>query len=95
MSKPKKYKFAIKDIYDHITGNRGPVEITVKVNSHCIAIMPKGFGDHCSDDGHGAPIIIEVREGIPFLVVWADINQEDPTHIISLSCASENMRKVK
>ena len=30
------------------------------------------------------PVIIENREGVPYVVIWADPNQEDPTHTISL-----------
>ena len=36
---------------------------------------------------------VENRDGKPFLVVWADINSEDPTHEIDLSEAAESLRK--
>lgn len=52
-----------------------------------------GFGDHGSANGYGRPIFIEYREGKLTLRVWADINQEDPTHTIDLSGALESNRK--
>ena len=37
-------------------------------------------------------VIVENRGGIPYLVVWADITQEDPTHVISLENAKACLR---
>jgi len=41
---------------------------------------------------HGAPIYLEVLDNDVVLYIWADINQEDPTHIINLSQAKEIAR---
>ena len=62
-------------------------------------IRMEGYGDiasrnHMSQVGHGVPILVESRHGVPFLVVWADINREDPTHTISLAGAAEILREV-
>lgn len=43
--------------------------------------------------GQGGPVYIEYRSGVPHLLVWADINQEEPTHSISLAGARESNRK--
>lgn len=52
-----------------------------------------GIGDCCSEDGHGAAVLVERWDGEWRVVVWADINQEDPTHIVSLSGAAETKRE--
>jgi hypothetical protein len=58
-----------------------------------IYISPEGYGDACSADGCGIPALIEVYEGELRIIIWGDINQEDPTHIISLEGARESARK--
>jgi len=32
-------------------------------------------------------VYIENREGVPHVIIWGDINSEDPTHVISLEGA--------
>jgi hypothetical protein len=55
-----------------------------------IDIFIEGYGQCNMPAGTGAPIYLEVQDdGTPKLYVWADINQEDPTHIIDLSGAKE------
>jgi hypothetical protein len=56
-------------------------------------IHPEGFGDCCSEDGHGKPIGIEIWDGEVRVLIWGDINSEDLTHTISLNGASEELRK--
>jgi hypothetical protein len=43
-------------------------------------------------ENRGAPILVKTnwRNDKPILYVWADINQEDPTHEISLEGAMED-----
>lgn len=52
-----------------------------------------GYGDCASSDNHGTPVFIEFYEGKLWLRVWADINQEDPTHCIDLSGALVSNRR--
>ena len=70
-------------------------ELQVKVeNGHTsVYLCPQGYGDGCSEDGFGCPVMLEIWEGELRLVVWGDINQQDPTHIISLEGAAENKRE--
>lgn len=56
------------------------------------AIFIEGLGDCTSQPGYGAPMVIEMDGEQMRLIVWADINQEDPTHIISLEGAKESNR---
>jgi hypothetical protein len=50
-----------------------------------------GLGDFSSAPGHGTPVYLDDYESLR-LCVWADINQEDPTHIIPLDGARESLR---
>jgi len=43
-------------------------------------------------DGQGSPILVEVADGKLRVVCWSDINEEDPTHIISMEKAREDLR---
>jgi hypothetical protein len=52
----------------------------------------RGFGEASAQEGFGFPVVIEQHEGRLRLIVWSDINQEDPTHIIDLEGARESAR---
>ena len=44
--------------------------------------------DCCNGNANGGSVVlIENRRGIPYVCVWADQSQEDPTHIIPLNRA--------
>lgn len=64
----------------------------VQISDRGITLSFDGYGDKLSNPGYGEPILIENRDGVPHVVVWSDINQEDPTHTISLVDASEEKR---
>jgi len=76
--------------------NTYPNEVYVEVEhgNNSIYISPVGYGDASSVNGEGCPVMLEVWEGQLRVVIWADINQEDPTHIISLEGARENLRDI-
>jgi len=67
---------------------------TVEFGSHSIFIKFEGYGDCASKDGHGDPIMIEIHNGVPRVIVWGDINKECSTNVISLEGAQEDKRKV-
>ena len=62
-------------------------------NDHGIAINFHGYSDFCSQDHNGTPVYIEKYDNELRLVVYGDINQEDPTDIISLEGANVDKRK--
>lgn len=72
-----------------------PVEIKIKVLSESgkLWIQPKGYGEKCAMDGEGFPIGIEIWQGRLRLIVFSDINSEDP-QIIDLEAAKETARKL-
>lgn len=66
--------------------------IDVRLNHNgTLWITPEGHGDFSSMDGHGSPICIEYYEGEVRVLVWDDINAQDPK-IISLAGARESLR---
>jgi len=69
------------------------LKVKVQLRGNGIFVMPKGYGDCASQDGHGTPVMIEYYEGDLRVLVWSDINQEDPTYILSLDKALESKRK--
>lgn len=58
-------------------------------------IGANGYTDHCSNDNEGFFCGVEKSEGVLRLVVWADINDESPTHIIELDKAKNSNREQK
>ena len=87
-SKPKKLKVTIEDQYTFTKPKK--IEVEVTGNSQGICLKPKGYDDSgCC----GIPVVLEVWNGKLRLVIWGDINAEDPTHIIDLEGAREKLRK--
>ncbi len=70
-----------------------PTEIKVKILSEGgqIWIGAAGYGEKCADDGKGFPIGIEIWQGRLRLIVFNDINNEEP-QIIDLENAKETCR---
>jgi hypothetical protein len=74
------------------SGERASESINIDIESYGsdIEIQPDGYtGIH----GSGCPVLIELWNDELRVVVWGDVNQEDPTHIISLEGAKESNRK--
>jgi len=70
-----------------------PVETKVNILSEGgqIWIQPQGYGEKCAVDDQGWPIGIEIWQGRLRLMVFDDINREDP-QIIDLEKARETAR---
>lgn len=69
------------------------LEIKIKILSEGgqIWIQPQSYGEKCAVDGHGFPIGIEIWQNRLRLLVFDDINREDP-QIIDLEKAKETAR---
>ena len=80
-------------IHDSWTGDSRRIPVKISVQSGAIYLRPEGTGDCTSVDGHGFPICLEFYENSIRLIVWSDINQEDPTHIIPLEGSLVSNRK--
>lgn len=68
-------------------------KVTVSLERYSIYVAFKGYGDYVSANGYGTQVTIEYRNGTPHVIVYADINQEGPTHVISLEGALESKRR--
>jgi hypothetical protein len=67
-------------------------EVRISHGADGLDICLSGHG--CSSmEGEAPPIFLEVHEGNVVLYVWADINQDDPTHKINLSGALLSARR--
>lgn len=77
-----------------MTGKIGNIPITVTFGAAGLLISPKGYGDKCSKDGEGCPILItnQVHGKSLEVIIWSNINEEDPTHFVKLDGAKEKNR---
>lgn len=73
---------------DEIEGGKKFIKIEQDLDG--IAVQHEGTGCMC---GNFPPIFIEWYDGKPRILIWADINEEDPTHVIDMSGALESNRK--
>ncbi len=88
------FSFDLKDVGTDSNSPEQDLKGLVNVSESGVQICFTGFGDNQSKPGRGCPVYIENRDGVPFLIVWGDINAEEPTHVIDLSGASESKRTV-
>jgi hypothetical protein len=80
-------------LHDANSDRADKLVIRLVASPHGISLFAEGYGDHPSEEGHGTPVYLELYEGELRLVVWADINVEEPTHIIVLGAAKERCRR--
>jgi hypothetical protein len=87
MERDVEYHHQIEDAYD----SDKKIGIKAQVSNRHLLIGIDGHGDFCETNGF--PIVLEHEDGECRLLVWADINSEEPTHVIPLKGARENARK--
>ena len=87
MAKTNEHTF---EIHDQGEGD-GKLKIRVTSEGGSLNIYPEGYGDCGSADGHGVPVLLELWEGRLRVVVFADINEQDP-QIIDMEAAKEGER---
>ncbi|HEV7224212.1 MAG TPA: hypothetical protein VGN42_16000 [Pirellulales bacterium] len=75
-------------------GERKPVvKATIEVGDNAIMLGFDGYGDFSSSEGSGRPILVENYRGEIRLIVFADINNQEPTNVIELRGALESIRQ--
>ena len=83
--------FELRDMCDgSLPAKKGIVEILP--GNAGIFLRFDGYGDKCSQDGKGVPVIVEYNQGKVRVLIWNDINREDMTHAIDLEGAREDLR---
>jgi hypothetical protein len=80
-------EFTLKDA---ATGKTRQVTVEVEENSLGLAIHPEGTGVY---DGPFAPIFLELYDGQLRLLIWDNVNEQEPK-IIELSRTFESERKI-
>ena len=71
---------------------KNSVDLEMEERADCLWIRAKGYGDAVSSKGHGVPICIEVYGGRLRVILWPNINSEDPL-IIDMEGAREDVRE--
>jgi len=67
------------------------VKVTLLSEAGKLWIQPQGYGDKTSADGEGFPVSLEIWQGRLRLIIFSDINTEEP-QIIDLENARETAR---
>ena len=67
--------------------------ITVEAESNGISIGFQGCGLHEVAPGFEGCVYVEFYDGKPRVIVWGNINDPDPTHVIELDSALESNRQ--
>ena len=70
---------------------RMPVSCEIKDINGSLFIYLKGYGEHGTENGYGAPVVIEMAKGRLRALIWTDINKQDPM-IVDLEGAAEANR---
>lgn len=83
----------LADVHDE--GDERRIAVEALCTRHGISLRVQGHGDKTSPEGHGMPVLVELQDGEVWVHVWADVNQEDPTHSISLAGARDSCRDAR
>lgn len=80
------------DIDDMISDKSNKTRTRTEISNQGVSLGAEGYGD-CTDDGiDSKPMLIEKAGGEVRVVVWGDINDEEPTDIIELNGARLELR---
>lgn len=83
------YRMTLKDAIDE---GSLQAKLAKSPGDGLLMIGAEGYSEKTAAEGHGFPIVVEFHEGQFRVLIWSDINQEDPTHTISLEGAREDKR---
>jgi hypothetical protein len=67
------------------------VRATIEIGDNAIMLGFDGYGDFSSSEGSGRPILVENYQGEIRLIVFADINNQEPTNVVELRGALESI----
>ena len=81
------------ELHDHCdTTPKQSIKAKAVLGELCALLGAEGYGTK-NTIGDEPMVMMEFWEGELRVLVWTDINQEDPTHIISLEGAKLEARK--
>jgi hypothetical protein len=79
--------FTLKDVYQN---SNNEVSGKIEFGPYGLLLSIDGYGD-CVAGARGYPVVIENREDVVHVVVWASIKDEEPVYQISLADAKEEL----
>lgn len=82
MNRPIKFR-----VLDGEANTKNPLDAVVSVGPSGLTVAIQGHGLKTMDDDCNEIIHLDYYDGVLTLVVWADINCEEPTHKIPLAGA--------
>lgn len=83
--------YQLREMVEHPANRK--INTVVRFANNQIDFRFDGYGDCGTMPGYGSPLLIEIANDELRVVIFSDINQEDPTHIISMEGAKESCRK--
>lgn len=91
-----KTRFVIVDDMEGLNATReqhGQVDFEGAAHDNAVVLNLDGFGLYSMEAGFGGVVLLEFWDSEVRLLVWADINKEEATHVISLEGAREFRRR--
>lgn len=85
MSQENDTAFVLNDAGTHPENETQSVKVLTERDGLALILEPKGYGT--KEDPDAGPVLLEKYNGCLRLVVWADKNFANPTHIINLEDA--------
>jgi hypothetical protein len=68
------------------------VPVKVSIQNGQVWMQIEGYGEKCTEDGQGSPVGMEIWQGRLRLIVFGNINSEEP-QIVNLERAIESLRQ--
>jgi hypothetical protein len=79
------------ELEDDPQSSAGKLEVRIEAHDGIISIQPEGHGTCPHEDGSGWPIVLTVVDGKLQVVLFDDINSDEP-RVIDMSGARECLR---
>jgi hypothetical protein len=89
----KEFELSIGQVLPEDRRPSRKTKVTVIDETLGVSLKLDGYGTNDMETGGGPVVLVEVRDGVAHVVIWADIKTEEPTHVISLEGAKEEHRR--
>ena len=80
---------------DDTAAHRSQLRCKIRCSPHSISIGAEGYGEKTANDSEAFPVLIEYQDNQLRVIVWSDINNEEPTHVITMERAKEVYRQTE
>lgn len=79
----------------HTAEKTPTTKVTIVPHPTGLDIDIEGYGNQGMEDGCGTPVYLDTFDGKPIVYVWADINEEEPTHKLAVHRLAVNLSGAK